>query len=44
MAGVDFGGTKVAVARAMYARCGFAFVRTKGMKNTVMRRTVAPAG
>ncbi|MCZ3389825.1 MAG: GNAT family N-acetyltransferase [Actinomycetia bacterium] len=30
--------------RAMYERCGFDFVRPKGMKNTVMRRTVAPAG
>ena len=29
---------------AMYERCGFDFVRSKGMKNTVMRRTVAPAG
>jgi GNAT superfamily N-acetyltransferase len=30
--------------RAMYERCGFEFVRPKGLKNTVMRRTVAPAG
>ncbi len=30
--------------RAMYERCGFDFVRPKGMKNTVMRRTVVPAG
>jgi GNAT superfamily N-acetyltransferase len=30
--------------RAMHERCGFEFVRPKGMKNTVMRRTVAPAG
>ena len=30
--------------RAMYERCGFVFVRPKGMKNTVMRRTVVPAG
>jgi len=30
--------------RAMDERCGFDFVRPKGMKNTVMRRTVAPAG
>lgn len=30
--------------RAMYERYGFDFVRPKGMKNTVMRRTVAPAG
>ena len=29
--------------RAMYERCGFDFVRPKGLKNTVMRRTVAPA-
>ena len=28
--------------RAMYERCGFDFVRPKGLKNTVMRRTVAP--
>ena len=27
--------------RAMYERCGFEFVRPKGLKNTVMRRTVA---
>lgn len=30
--------------RAMYERCGFDFVRPKGMKNTVMQGTVAPAG
>ena len=29
--------------RAVYERAGFDFVRPKGMKNTVMRRTVAPA-
>jgi GNAT superfamily N-acetyltransferase len=28
--------------RAMYERCGFDFVRPKGLKNTVMRRTVVP--
>lgn len=27
--------------RAMYEQAGFAFIRAKGMKNTVMRRTVA---
>ena len=30
--------------RAMYERCGFDFVRPKGLKNTVMRRTVAAEG
>ena len=30
--------------RAMCERCGFDFVRPKGLKNTVMRRTVAPVG
>lgn len=29
--------------RAVYERAGFDFVRLKGMKNTVMRRTVEPA-
>lgn len=29
--------------RAMYERCGFTFVRDKGLRNTVMRRTVEPA-
>lgn len=29
--------------RTMYEEAGFEFVRAKGMKNTVMRRTVAPA-
>jgi GNAT superfamily N-acetyltransferase len=29
--------------RAMYERNGFAFIRPKGQRNTVMRRTVAPA-
>lgn len=29
--------------RTMYEEAGFEFVRSKGMKNTVMRRTVAPA-
>jgi len=29
--------------RAMYEEAGFRFVRSKGMKNTVMRRTVDPA-
>lgn len=29
--------------RAMYEQAGFAFVRAKGMKNTVMRRTVEAA-
>ena len=29
--------------RAMYEEAGFGFVRSKGMKNTVMRRTVEPA-
>lgn len=29
--------------RAVYERAGFEFVRPKGMKNTVMRRTVAAA-
>ncbi len=28
---------------AMYEEAGFGFVRSKGMKNTVMRRTVRPA-
>jgi GNAT superfamily N-acetyltransferase len=29
--------------RAMYEHAGFQFVRSKGLKNTVMRRTVHPA-
>jgi GNAT superfamily N-acetyltransferase len=29
--------------RAMYEQAGFEFVRSKGMKNTVMRRTIGPA-
>ncbi len=29
--------------RAMYEQAGFEFVRSKGLKNTVMRRTVDPA-
>lgn len=29
--------------RAMYEEAGFDFIRSKGLKNTVMRRTVAPA-
>jgi len=29
--------------RAMYEEAGFEFVRSKGLKNTVMRRTVSPA-
>lgn len=29
--------------RAMYEQAGFEFVRSKGLRNTVMRRTVAPA-
>ena len=29
--------------RAMYEEAGFEFVRPKGMKNTVMRRTVSPS-
>ncbi|MBK8075435.1 MAG: hypothetical protein IPK24_07695 [Kineosporiaceae bacterium] len=29
--------------RAVYERAGFDFIRPKGMKNTVMRRTVEPA-
>lgn len=29
--------------RAMYEEAGFEFIRAKGMKNTVMRRTVQPA-
>lgn len=29
--------------RRMYEEAGFEFIRPKGMKNTVMRRTVAPA-
>lgn len=29
--------------RAVYERAGFDFVRTKGLKNTVMRRTVRAA-
>ncbi len=28
--------------RAMYEQAGFEFIRTKGLKNTVMRRVVAP--
>jgi GNAT superfamily N-acetyltransferase len=28
--------------RTMYEQAGFGFVRTKGMKNTVMRRTIQP--
>ncbi|GAA2175982.1 GNAT family N-acetyltransferase [Agrococcus versicolor] len=30
--------------RAMYEEAGFAFVRPKGLRNTVMRRAVAPIG
>ena len=30
--------------RTMYEQAGFEFVRSKGMRNTVMRRTVPPAG
>jgi GNAT superfamily N-acetyltransferase len=30
--------------RRMFEAAGFEMVRTKGQKNTVMRRTVAPAG
>ena len=29
--------------RTMYEEAGFRFVRSKGLKNTVMRRTVEPA-
>jgi GNAT superfamily N-acetyltransferase len=29
--------------RTMYEQAGFEFVRSKGMKNTVMRRTIRPA-
>lgn len=29
--------------RTMYEQAGFEFVRSKGMKNTVMRRTIQPA-
>jgi GNAT superfamily N-acetyltransferase len=29
--------------RTMYEQAGFGFVRSKGMKNTVMRRTIQPA-
>jgi hypothetical protein len=29
--------------RTMYEQAGFEFVRPKGMKNTVMRRTIRPA-
>ena len=29
--------------RTMYEQAGFEFVRAKGMKNTVMRRTIQPA-
>src|SRR5699024_1706640 len=29
--------------RAMYEEAGFEFIRPKGLKNTVMRRTVEPA-
>jgi hypothetical protein len=30
--------------RTMYEQAGFEFIRSKGMKNTVMRRTVRPVG
>ncbi len=33
-----YNGTK-----AVYERAGFDFIRPKGLKNTVMRRTVAPS-
>ncbi len=40
-------GKRVAVlydgTRALFERTGFTFVRAKGQRNTVMRRTVAPA-
>ena len=29
--------------RAMYEQAGFEFIRSKGMKNTVMRRTIRAA-
>jgi hypothetical protein len=29
--------------RTMYEQAGFEFVRSKGLKNTVMRRMVRPA-
>lgn len=29
--------------RALYERAGFEFIRTKGLRNTVMRRVVEPA-
>ena len=29
--------------RTMYEQAGFEFVRSKGLKNTVMRRTIRPA-
>lgn len=31
-------------ARSVYERAEFEFVRVKGLRNTVMRRVVAPAG
>lgn len=34
-----YNGTK-----AVYERAGFDFIRPKGLKNTVMRRSVAPSG
>jgi len=41
-------GKRVAVlyngTRSLFENAGFAFVRAKGQRNTVMRRTVAPAG
>ena len=42
----DTEGKKVSVlynaTRALYERAGFEYVRPKGLKNCVMRRTVAP--
>lgn len=29
--------------RTMYEQTGFEFIRSEGMKNTVMRRTIQPA-
>lgn len=29
--------------RAMYEEAGFAFIRSKGLKNTVMRRSIRPS-
>jgi GNAT superfamily N-acetyltransferase len=45
----DTGGKKMSASflyngtRTMYERAGFELIRPKGMKNTVMRRTVEPA-